>query len=712
MKRFMIAAAAAALCLTVLYYAFYYRGFYLDFHPEAFVSAAAKTQDGEILVKNSRGEFVPFVVRGVELPSSIAGHYATDYAVEEETWLRWFALIQEMGANTVRIYTIYDDGFYNAFYEYNREREEPLYLLQGIQVSDYANNSGEDAYGAEFYASLKKDSLDVIDVVHGRKIIPFNRMKGSGSYRKDISEWVLGYILGNEWNADTIAYTNHERKEYREYQGEYFAAGTEAQAFERLLAEIMDGMVSYESRKYKVQRLMAFQNDPLKDPFVYEAEYGAQLGKYVQVDAENIRAQEGLLSGYVAAYRLYDFADGFAEYFSQEQKEELAFCMTGLDSGLYMDGYTQLLARYHSMPVIITGYGFSSSRGTDSQSGPLTEEEQGRRLAEVYQDIVNSGCSGALISTWQDVWGRRSWNTAYAQDVTNAVWWHDLQTDGQGYGLLAFDPGEEERVCLVDGDDGEWYGEEAVAGQGDTRLFARFDEECLYLLIRKEGMERDDRYYICFDVTPRSGSRTAEGLPYIFEREADFLLCLDGANNSRLLVQERYEALRENFQSQITGEDPFIHFPQKDSSEFKPINMILLNHKMVSADATLKESLEAKRHDVFETGKLRYGNGNPQSEDYDSLADFCFGKNCVEIRIPWQLLNFSDPSSMKVHDDYYVNYGVEWFGIREIYLGIAAEGTDETVEMEAFRLKGWGSAPSWHERLKKSYDMIRESWKG
>lgn len=47
------------------------------------------------------------------------GEWSTDFAVDRETYLRWFGYIQEMGANTIRIYTVQSDTFYNAFYEYN-----------------------------------------------------------------------------------------------------------------------------------------------------------------------------------------------------------------------------------------------------------------------------------------------------------------------------------------------------------------------------------------------------------------------------------------------------------------------------------------------------------------------------------------------------------------------------------------------------------------
>ncbi|MCR1839174.1 hypothetical protein [Murimonas intestini] len=710
MKRFLIGAAVVAICLLGLRYAVYYGGFYLDLHPEASIEVNVRTDGKNILVRNEKGEFEKFIVRGVDLPSSIAGHFATDYAVDEDTWLRWFGMIQDMGANTVRAYTIYDDSFYNAFYEFNKNNNTPLYLLQGLQVSDYANSSGNDAYGAEFYAALKEDSIDIIDVLHGRKNIFLNRMKGSGIYRKDVSDWVLGYVVGNEWEPGTIAYTDNNAKRPSSYSGTYFQTVDDSTVFEAMLAKIMDEMVIYESSKYKVQKLMSFQNDPENDPFVYEPLYARQLGKFSHVNAEHLIPTEQLKSGYFAAYRLFEFCPDFSEYLVQDQDPGFKAMLDGLDKETYCQGYTQLLSEYHTMPVVITSYGFSSSRGTDTEKGPLTEKEQGRRLAEVYNEIVESGCSGALIASWQDEWGRRTWNTSYAVDIQNTDLWHDIQTDGQGYGLLSFEPGETESICCVDGDIAEWTEEDRVLEQDGISLSAKYDERCLYLLIGQEGLSRDSELYIPLDITTKSGSMKSDSHGLKFERGADFLLCIHGEDKSRLLVQARYESLRENYQLQITGEDPFVYFPDTDADSFLPIRMILQNHKLVAEDVSDDELLASKRYDTFETGRLVYGNGNPSDSTYNSLADFCYGENIVEVRLPWALLNFSNPSVMAVHDDYYENYGVEWFRIKEIWLGAGTAGQKEPIAMEALRLKGWGDKPVFHERLKQSYDIVKESW--
>lgn len=710
MKKYTLTAVMLVICLLGLRYMVYYTGFYIDFHPDATVTVQAKTIGKTIYIKNQEREYEPFIVKGVDLDSSTAGHYATDYAVDRKTWLKWFAQIQEMGANTIRIYTIYNDTFYNAFYEYNSGRDDPLYLLQGLQVSGYANNSRQDAYSRDFYGTLKEDSMDVVDVVHGRKNIALGRMRGSGNYRKDVSPWVLGYILGNEWNAGTIAYTNHKGSYTTSYEGKYFRTDADSTAFEAMLAKIMDDMVSYESKKYKTQRLISFNNDPQNDPFVYEEFYGKQLGKYNCLDAENILSTEELGSGYFASYRLYKFCPGFVKYFSVEQKAKLSGILPNLNQEFFYEGYTQLLACYHSMPVVITGYGFSSARGTDDMDGPLTEEEQGQALASTYEDIVKSGCSGAVISTWQDGWERRTWNTSYAVDLTEAYRWQDIQTNGQGYGLLSFDPGEKESASYVDRDSSEWEEKDRVLKSGGITLSARYDERSLYLLIEKEGLTEQTPLYIPIDTTPKSGSTRSQSSELAFEREADFLLCLAGRYDSRLLVQARYESLRENYLMQITGIDPFVSFPEKDSPEFVPIRMICKDNKMLSEDMTSDEVRVANLFDTYETGKLIFGNGNPDSINYNSLADFCYGHDTLEIHIPWQLLNFSNPSDMEIHDDYYENYGVKGIRISQLYLGICKPNQENSAPMAAMKLKGWGNKVSYHERLKRSYFILQESW--
>lgn len=721
MKKFLIIAISLGLLVFAAFYGSTRYGFYIDWNPDAPVTAQFTIDGKKILHTKADGTGTEFVIKGVDISASMPGHSAADFAADKEDYLRWFGQIGEMGANAIRAVNVMDDDFYNSLYEYNTSGSAPLYLLQGTTVPDAANYGEKDACEDEFMGQLIQDGRELVDIIHGNRIITTNRMGGTGRYHKDISPWVIGFLVGTEWSADTIAYTNQQSIYSGSYQGTYFFATEDAQPFEAMAAEVMDGITSYESKKYKEQRPIGFINDPANDPFEYTDTYKApmdkfekvennrktyarQLSKLNQIDAEHVKPTEDMKAGCFAAYRLYEFCPDFYEYFSEEEKERLGDMLTSLETERSYDGYLELLGRYHTMPVIGAGYGFSTSRGIVSETGgaPLTEKEQGERLAAVYKDMRHAGWSGGFITSWQDQWERRSWNTAYAQDTANNMMWKDVQTDGQGYGLMEFTASS----CTIDGDASEWRKEDVVTEQDGIRLSARVDEEGLCLLAEGEKVTPATPLYIPLDITPESGSTVSRSPELSFSRPADFLLSLGGEEESRLLVQARYESVRENFLREISGEDPFIAWPETDEPSFLPVSMVLENKQMV--DAVTYENKKLKLLPTWETGRLRHGNQNPEAEEYDSLADFCYGSNLVEVRIPWLLLNFSNPAKRMIHEDYYENYGVKSRKIKNIWLGITA-GEGKSAEMEAFRLK-W-KLPAYEERLKQSYQVVQSVWR-
>lgn len=224
---------------------------------ETFTTVEGKT----ILLDQGRG-MEPFEIRGVNMGVGIPGHFATDYAIDKDTYLRWFSQIQEMGANCIRVYTILQDDFYNAVWEYNNGNENPLYIIHGLWVDDYVQNSHRDAFDRDFLKVMIKDSRTLVDIIHGNLRFSLGEDLGSGNYTKDISPWVIGYILGVEWEDTIVAYTNHMDDTLSEYQGTYMYTTDEATPFEAALAQVGDKLIDYESRYYKTQRLIAFSNWP------------------------------------------------------------------------------------------------------------------------------------------------------------------------------------------------------------------------------------------------------------------------------------------------------------------------------------------------------------------------------------------------------------------------------------------------------------------
>lgn len=115
MKRFLIVLTALILGYLAYDTARYYLGWYIDLQLDAPVSAFMSTDAQHLYMDRGAGP-EEFTVKGVNLGVGVPGEWATDYAVSKETYLRWFAQMQEMGANTVRVYITLHDDFYNAFY--------------------------------------------------------------------------------------------------------------------------------------------------------------------------------------------------------------------------------------------------------------------------------------------------------------------------------------------------------------------------------------------------------------------------------------------------------------------------------------------------------------------------------------------------------------------------------------------------------------------
>ena len=110
-------------------------------------------------------------------------------------------------------------------------------------------------------------------------------------------------------------------------------------------------------------------------------------------------------------------------------------------------------------------------------------------MAEISRTLELDGWAGGFISTWQDEWERTGWNTAFAAVPSEHYLWHDLQTEGQNFGLMAFEPGAE-AVCILDGDPSEWEAEDVLMEQDGLKLSARYDAEGLYLLL--QGTDRGE----------------------------------------------------------------------------------------------------------------------------------------------------------------------------------------------------------------------------
>lgn len=690
---------------------------YINFHQDKLyipsrdeISTFTKADESKLWIDKGDGYEI-FDIRGVNLGLGKPGKYATEFSITKQEYLKWFREIQDLGANVVRTYILAHQNFYDAFYEYNIDNPDPLYLIHGVWVDDYMLHSYRGAFEKDFYDEFVKSCKATVDAIHGKHKSSNIKNMGTQNYLKDISPWVYGYIIGVEWETDIVAFTDQTGNQKPQFNGEYLYT-KDASNFEIFLAMAGDELIKYETKKYSAQRSLAFSNWPTTCPIELSKNVNQEFGKYASVDVENIYETNKFTAGQYASYHVYPY---YPEYLFYEDPNT---------QNAYLE-YLNKVTQHHSMPVVISEFGVPSSRAMASyeagsqgrNQGFMSEKQQGEAIISMYQDIINSGCAGGIVFTWQDEWFKRTWNTMGNVDLQRTPYWSDYQTNEQYFGLLSFDPGEVQSICYVDGDKSDWYEDEALLEEDGYKLSMKYDEKFMYFLAEKENFNIDeDVLYIPIDITPKSGSKEASNLNITMSHDSDFVIEIRGKDNSRIWVQERYDTTNALYGNVIQKRyNQFENSPPKNSAKFKerllPIQSSYYYDKEEEITFEEFDFYNANHYSLlktYETGKLIYGNANPSSKDFNSLADFYVGDGFVEIKLPWELLNFADPTQMKIHDDYYENYGVEYLKIKSMNAGIGSGKTE--INMQNFALNGWGINPKYHERLKDSYYMLQEYW--
>ena len=110
MKKFLAVLSAVVVLVMIINNVHYRLGWFIDFNPGKEVTAFVKAEDKKIYINKGEG-YEPFEIKGVNMGSGEPGQWSTDFAIDKDTYIRWFGYIKEMGANTIRIYTVQQDVF-------------------------------------------------------------------------------------------------------------------------------------------------------------------------------------------------------------------------------------------------------------------------------------------------------------------------------------------------------------------------------------------------------------------------------------------------------------------------------------------------------------------------------------------------------------------------------------------------------------------------
>lgn len=652
-----------------------------------------KTTNKGFLVKTD-GQWKDFYVKGVNIGAALPGYWFTEFPEDKDVYLDWFEKIGEMKANSIRLYTLLPHQFYDALKEYNKEnKDNPIWLLQEIWPDE--NLSDSNYLNRTYEKNYKKEIEITLDALHGNARIQKRQGRAYGVYTTDISEYVLGYMVGRELEPDEVVKTNELNAGYS-FQGEYFSTGNEASPVEGWLAMNCDYLVSYEVETYRNEHPVSIVSWPTLDPLEHDSEWNVQGNKQLEyndkvaVDINHIDTEAKLSSGFFGSYHIYP---NYPDFMNNEQSYREYDDENG-DFGY--GGYLQEFIQEHTKyPALVAEFGLATGMGNAHMNpdglnhGGLTEEQQGEGIVRMMKTIKEEGYAGGLIFEWMDEWAKKTWTTEpFMIPYDRHVYWHNLIDPEQNYGIMAMEsiyPQEDE--CQQSGN------------QTIKSIAMKHDSSYLYLnikLARQIDFAKEE-IRIGLDTYDRNKGEIK------FKADAkveapfgmEFELVISSGKTAKLLVNPEYNIMNNKFSS-----------VQSASGIFEEMQM-MINSERVTKDGQNIAAIYA------DCSTLNYGGFVDNSYSQWYLE----GTN-IYVRMPWNRLNFSDPSSMMVIDDSSV---VEEL-LRDKLKTTKSDGimvstllyhrsNDEVIDLlsteDPFVWPEWTDV-KYRERLKLSYDIIKD----
>jgi hypothetical protein len=612
--------------------------------------------------------------------------------------------------------------------------DRALWLVHGVWAElPPGDNYDAPAWKSEFRHEMQR----VVDVVHGRALLAARAGHAWGRYDADVSDHVLGFVLGREWEPFSIRAYDRRSRERRAYRGRFLAVerGTPADVW---LAEQCDALLQYEWDAYRAQRPIAYTNWPPLDPLRHATEssrdeeqalrrrYGfppnPRLKEYDNdaetLDAMLVQTTAADRAGYFAAYHAYpyypDFIDLDPGYGAARSAEGAS----------HYFGYLLDLKRHHAgRPLLIAEYGVPSSRGISHlqaegmHHGGHDEREMAAVDVRLSREIREAGLAGGIVFAWLDEWFKHTWVTIDLELPTERTrLWHNVLDAEQNYGLLGEYAGDAATTPEPGGDPARWQALPVLERDGAVALRVGADASYLYLGLEGGPSLDSARYILGLDTyAPAGGERSLPGLSFVSDAGFEFALVLNDTTDAQLLVASWYNPyLLPPPGSGPTALDAFYHWgaalERRRTGRGGAWDSLFVttNRWRIARDGRTFPARGVNR------GRLRYGRA-----DSSSLADWYVdrGAGLVEMRLAWGLLNVTDPSSRRVLRRIAPPDRFETTVTAGFRVAVAATARgDGAVRawLPAHATYSWPTweEPIWHERLKPVYAALRDLWAG
>lgn len=631
---------------------------------------------------------------GVNLGSTTPGHLPGEVSARAADYRRWFPQMAALGVRVVRVYTLLDPSFYRELRRYNLSHPAaPLYVIHGVWIPEERFLANQDLWDPRTVAEMDDLTEEVHRAVFGRLVRPKRRGMAYGRWTANISRWVVAWSPGVEWDPAAIQ-ASERTNPPRPYAGRYIRTRGKATSTEAWIARALDRLAARDA-KAGWTRAMTFTNWLTADPLEHPAE-PAEQEDAISVDAMHLRATRAWPGGFFASYHAYPYFPDFLRFEDPAARDP------------YEALLRRLRAHHRGQALMITEFGVPSSLGSahlgpkGRDQGDHSEQEAAAIDRDLLRAIRRSGMAGGVLFEWVDEWFKLTWNTVdEEQPGERRALWRNPLTNEEHFGVLAAEPGARPKVRL-DGDDREWrVGQSQVLleRRGPLReLRATHDEAYLYLRLRFDGEDDRQRFVLGLDVRPgenRALPGTQAAMP-----AADVALRFD-ADAVRFYKAAWTDVLafRYGVARDYLDVDPATL--ERGSGAWREPQMIL------NRPYTVPTTGERRPVELQPLSPLRVGD-----ERRDERTLVALRGPVVELRLPWALLGFADPSSRLLtvpRRDGTVGTEALPPGARIGIEAFAADGGSLGAASPGYGWEPWQRV-TWHERRKAGWPTLRAAF--